>query len=220
MASPTRPGAEDGSNAASRTLDPATRALCRALAYATVGRQGELEPIYRQSLSDGIPISDLREGALCAHLYAGVPRAIEAFRALRAAAGEGWPDREPKPPIDRRSAGIQLFDRVYGRHAAPVRDMLRGFEPAFENVVLEDAYGRILAREALSPRRRELMAVTALAAGRLPRQLDSHLRGALALGATRNEVSDAIDVAAEVGAPDAIEEARDRFERLAPAPQE
>ncbi len=92
--------------------------------------------------------------------------------------------------------------------------MLRELEPTFEQVVLEDAYGRILARTNLETRQKELMAVSALTAGRLPRQLESHIRGALAVGASPAEVAAAVDVAAEVSSSEMIAGARALVDRV------
>ncbi|MBL8841378.1 MAG: carboxymuconolactone decarboxylase family protein [Planctomycetes bacterium] len=62
----------------------------------------------------------------------------------------------------------------------------------FSTWVLEDAYGRVLARPGLAARQRELLAVAALAALDCPAQLKSHLRGALRLGASRAAVADVL----------------------------
>jgi len=51
-----------------------------------------------------------------------------------------------------------------------------------------DAYGKILGRPGLDPKRRELCTLAAIAMLDAPRQLNAHLRGALNTGSTREEV--------------------------------
>lgn len=182
--------------------------LPAALALAALGHTGELEALYGRALAAGFSLADLRAGALMTHLFAGFPRAIEAFQALaRAAAAARAPaaggEDTAVAPADRARRGTAVFDEVYGAHAARVRAQLRAFAPTFEEAVLEDAYGRILARADLALALRETMAVAALAALRLPRQLQSHARGALRAGASHVELARAAALAGAVAGPDA-----------------
>lgn len=199
--------------------DPAVRALAAALAAGAIGRLDTLARVYETALGAGIGLPVLREGALMMALFAGFPRAIEAFAALEQAAGE-WPadlpgqgpgpdglddtvqtdpgecDQDPGGQLAKR--GAYLFETIYGRQADAVRKRLVRCHPALERSVLSDAYGRILARPALPPATRELMAVCALAASELPVQLRSHLHGALRCGASRDAIDAMADVAAVV----------------------
>ncbi len=61
--------------------------------------------------------------------------------------------------------------------------------PELADWILEEGYGRVLSRPVLSIRERELIVVAVLAALRLPLQLESHVRGALRVGATAAEVA-------------------------------
>jgi 4-carboxymuconolactone decarboxylase len=147
----------------------------------------------------------LLEAALMTHLFAGFPRAIEAFAVVEDAvlrAGVAWPTETG--PTDaanaaaRRDAGTAAFVLIYGTHADRVRARLAQYSPTFEQAVLEDAYGRILARPGLETRTRELMSVCVLAALDLPRQLHSHLKGALASGATVDDIEEMVNLAADL----------------------
>src|SRR2546430_527524 len=59
---------------------------------------------------------------------------------------------------------------------------------ALEDLVLVDAYGKVIGRPGLDMKRRELCTVAAVAVLGTAQQLHSHLRGALNTGATREEV--------------------------------
>lgn len=66
---------------------------------------------------------------------------------------------------------------------------MKGFHPDLADWILEEGYGRVLSRGVLSIRERELIIVAVLSALRLPLQLESHLRGALRVGATPRDVA-------------------------------
>ncbi|HVE42186.1 MAG TPA: carboxymuconolactone decarboxylase family protein [Planctomycetota bacterium] len=66
---------------------------------------------------------------------------------------------------------------------------MAGFHPALAAWILEDGYGKVLSRPILSIRERELIVVALLSALKLPLQLESHVRGALRVGATKGEVA-------------------------------
>jgi 4-carboxymuconolactone decarboxylase len=66
---------------------------------------------------------------------------------------------------------------------------MRDYHPELADWILEEGYGRVLSRPVLSIRERELIVVAVLSALRLPLQLESHVRGALRVGATAGEVA-------------------------------
>ncbi|MCC7171641.1 MAG: carboxymuconolactone decarboxylase family protein [Planctomycetes bacterium] len=183
----------------------AAAGLGAALAAAATGRHQAQAEVVTTCLSLGVSAEQCVEGALMTHLFAGFPRAIEAFAIVEDAvrrAGGTWP-RAPGPiaRIDanaQRSAGAALFTLIYGSHAQRVRQRLAQFDPAFERAVLEDAYGRILARPGLDARTRELMSVCVLTALDLPRQLHSHMKGAVAAGATVDDIEEMVNLAADL----------------------
>lgn len=173
--------------------------LGAALAAAASGRQVAQARILDTCLELRIAVEALREGALMTHLFAGFPRAIEAFAVVEDAvrrAGQAWPTSAPDDAAV--GDGSAAFERIYGAHAGRVRARLSSYAAAFERAVIEDAYGRVLARPGLDARTRELMSVCALTALDLPRQLHSHLKGALACGATVDDLTEMVNLAADL----------------------
>jgi alkylhydroperoxidase/carboxymuconolactone decarboxylase family protein YurZ len=55
--------------------------------------------------------------------------------------------------------------------------------------IVEDAYGRIVSRNGLTLREREIVNVVALALGCYERQLYSHIRGAIRIGVKRKTLA-------------------------------
>jgi len=187
------------------SLADADRRLLRLFLACVLGRWDEVRRL-RAEAPPGEPDRRWREALLQVHLFAGVPRQVEAAEILATAGGLGDPESgEVEPAPDLRSRGVALFERIYAGESGAVRAMLARGHPAFEAWVLEHAYGRVLSRPGLAPERRELLAVVALAALGQERQLASHARGALRCGASPQEVSDALDAVADLVEDDSEE---------------
>lgn len=140
-----------------------------------------------------MPRADFEEMLLQATLFFGFPRTVTAFEQLESAWPAAAPPQGGEVPVDERPRkGRELFAAIYGKNDAAVRARLLSFHAAFHDFVLEAAYGRILSRAGLDPRMRELLAVAALAALQQTPQLIAHARGALAFGADRPAVREAI----------------------------
>lgn len=124
-----------------------------------------------------------------------------------------------EPPRSRsadRSRGEALFRAIYGNSSDAVLLALDAVAADYSTWVLEDAYGRVLARPGIAARQRELLAVAALAALDCPAQLKSHLRGALRLGASRAAVAHVLRALDELLPADRLARASDALDRLAP----
>jgi 4-carboxymuconolactone decarboxylase len=64
--------------------------------------------------------------------------------------------------------------------------------------MVEGGYGRVLGRPGLDLATRELAIAALLATWGAPRQLHSHLRGALNAGATADQVDGAVELACDL----------------------
>jgi len=71
---------------------------------------------------------------------------------------------------------------------------VRALHPALDAWIVTDGYGRTLSRPGLDLRRRELCAIAMLVPQQVPRQLHSHLRGALQAGATEQDVTETLNI--------------------------
>ncbi|WP_419185968.1 carboxymuconolactone decarboxylase family protein [Rohdeia mirabilis] len=167
------------------------------------------------------PDRRFREALLQLHLFVGFPQVVEAFGRLERAGGVGAPspeESELEPDLPDR--GRELFRRIYGDHAARVEQAL-GSHPQLHGWVLGHAYGRVLTRGGLATFERELLAVTALCLRGPARQLASHLRGALACGATRAELEELLTLLEGRLGPTAehLSAARQALERLPLEPE-
>lgn len=197
------------------SLDPYLGRLLRLSAAICLGNWSALRAL-RRAAPPGEPDRGWREAVLQAHLFAGFPRVVEACEVLAEDGGLGAPEPAELPAHpDRFAEGRALFDQVYGDLAAPVRARLQAHHPVLAGWIEGHAYGRVLARGGLSPARRELLAVACLAALEQDRQLASHVRGALRVGATAPELQAAVDAVAELLDERALRSARRILERFA-----
>jgi len=86
--------------------------------------------------------------------------------------------------------------------------------PALDAWMIVEGYGKVLSRQALDLRRRELCIVSACAMARQDRQLHSHLHGAKHAGASPEEVLGAINAVADLLGPDDTRRYHQLFARV------
>lgn len=169
---------------------------------------GDLEGLSR-NLSDATRScapDAVEEALLQSYLFLGYPAALNAFALWRRASG-----REPAPPSDDAgewaSRGARVCQTVYGGQYERLRTNVRRLHPDMERWMVEEGYGKVLGRPGLDLATRELCIVALLAVLDAPRQLYSHLRGALNAGAGEGDVARALELAADASAPEARERA-------------
>ena len=186
------------------------------LAFTVTTRDGDALRALRVAAPEGEPDREWRETLLQTHLFAGFPRVVAALRILTQAGGLGTPTAEElvlEP--DDLERGLSLFGAIYGAKRSAVLETIARGHPLLERWVLGHAYGRVLTREGLAPRMRELLAVTCLSAQGLDRQLASHARGAITLGATPDEVAATVERLAGRIPSEMLERARSVVRRFA-----
>ncbi len=170
------------------------RRLLIIAAAAAVGDRALLAREVDAALAAGERSERIAETLLQIVPYCGYPRAITAFGAVRAALGASRP---PAPEAgDRAARGREVFRAVYGETADAVLGGLEALDPMLARWTIEHAYGRVLAREGdLSLLERELLAVSVLTAlGGLDEPLLGHMRAALRVGGTAEQVAGAVAV--------------------------
>lgn len=140
--------------------------------------------------------AEVEEVVLQSYLFLGYPAALNAFGRWRRVSG-----REATAPADDAhlwpERGEEVCEAVYGGQYADLRANIRRLHPDMERWMVEEGYGKVLGRPGLALPVRELCIVALLAVLDTPRQLHSHLRGALNVGATPAQVEEALEAAVE-----------------------
>lgn len=200
------------------SLDAATRALVRLAATIAAGDELAL----RRSMTETVPLAPhawVEELILQSYLFAGFPRALNAAREWRRASGIPAPETDEaddlwRPGGEWAARGEATCRAVYGAAYERLRRNIRTLHPALDAWMITEGYGKVLSRPGLDLPRRELCVIAACAAGEQERQLHSHLRGALNVGAPPEWVTETLDALAGVVSPAAIDAARMLWARV------
>jgi 4-carboxymuconolactone decarboxylase len=198
-------------------LGPGRAALVRvAAALATRDRErlrAELE-----AAAGAVRATAVEEVLLQSHLFVGFPDALEAMVLWRAVSGSEAPAPYPEEPALWMERGAGVCERVYAANYRKLRQNVTSLHPELDRWMVEGGYGRVIGRPGLDLATRELCIAALLVVWNAPRQLHSHLRGALNSGATPAELRAAVEIACGYAAPTAASAARDLFDRVARAP--
>ena len=188
-------------------LDAETSLLVRLSGVITAGTEAQVRDALTRAAS-ACRAEWVEEIVLQSYLFAGFPRALNAAREWRRISGVRAPEADPGEWFQRadewREQGEATCATVYGRFYERLRHNIRQLHPALDAWMIVEGYGKVLSRQALDLKRRELCIVSACAMARQDRQLHSHLYGALHAGATPAEVAGALDAVADLlGSDDA-----------------
>lgn len=179
-------------------LDPHTLHLVRFAAAIAQGYEPEVRERAAACKTNQVPIPWVEEMLLQSTLMVGYPRTLVAFGLWRKAS------RIPAPAADATAEygkvaewttrGEETCGVVYGANYRRLRENVRDLHPALDLWMITEGYGRTMSRPGLDLLRRELCIVAQTAVLESPRQLHSHLRGALHAGATFTQVDGVLSV--------------------------
>jgi 4-carboxymuconolactone decarboxylase len=158
--------------------------------------------------------AEVDEVLLQAHLFVGFPIALEAMLLWREVCG-----RPPAGPLDEdpelwAERGPRVCRAVYGANYERLRANVAGIHPDLDRWMVEGGYGRVIGRPEPELALRELCIAALLVVWDAPRQLHSHLRGALNAGATAAELRAAVEVASLHATRPAADRAADLLNRI------
>jgi 4-carboxymuconolactone decarboxylase len=131
-------------------------------------------------------------------LMVGYPRALIAFAVWRKFSALPAPDADIGQDYGQVSEwtrrGEEVCARVYGDNYSKLRDSVRALHPAIDAWMITEGYGRTMGRPGLDLLRRELCTVAQTAVLETPKQLHSHLRGALNAGASFGQIDGVLSI--------------------------
>jgi len=147
---------------------------------------------------NGVTSRHLYEVVLQSYLFLGFPRMLIASEILSDSLPDGQNEitetvKSDGDLADWRERGLQLCRRVYGDAFEPLRDRVTPIAPEIFDWMIFEGYGKVLSRPGLDIVDRELSIVAFLMAENRPVQLHSHMRGALNVGASKEQLKLVID---------------------------
>ena len=154
------------------------------------------------------------EVILQAHLFVGFPVALEAMRLWRTISRRETVDDVLDDPTVWATRGAAVCRTVYAENYEKLRMNVAALHPDFDRWMVDGGYGRVIGRPQLDLVTRELCIAALLAVWDAPRQLHSHLRGALNAGAHPEEVEEAVEVACRYLSPTAAAEVRELWSKV------
>lgn len=179
-------------------LDKHTLVLVRLAAAVAQGYEPEVRSRIEEARQAMVPIPWVEELLLQSLLMAGYPRTLIAFGLWRKLSRVPAPEEDPSADYGNVADWIQRGEatchRVYGDNYRRLRENVRDLHPALDQWMITEGYGRTLSRPGLDLLRRELCTVAQTAVLEAPRQLHSHLRGALNAGATFKQIEAVLSV--------------------------
>jgi alkylhydroperoxidase/carboxymuconolactone decarboxylase family protein YurZ len=173
------------------------RTVVFAAGHVAAGDSSSAVEAFRSMPEDVLPKAyDL--AVLQSVAFVGFPRVLTAAAALKQAGFFGSRDGRTSSAsrsIHDREAGEATFEQIYGRAESKVRSRIASFHPLLEDWVIQFGYGQVLSNPGPDLRERELCAIGVLTGGGQGTEplLISHIRGALRVGATAEEVRAVLD---------------------------
>lgn len=159
------------------------------------------------------------EVLLQSYLFLGYPVALNALMLWRRRTG-----RPALPALDQgheaegpalwRRRGVEVCRAVYGDHYEALRELMGQIHPELDRWAVVEGYGKVLGRPGLELRVRELCVAAQLSGTAATRQLHSHLRGCLNVGAAPDEVEAMLDAVRDLTGPERDRETRRVWERV------
>jgi 4-carboxymuconolactone decarboxylase len=201
------------SDAFENSLGDCFEVLIRLSAALASRSDEELESVMRVAAECDADDA-IEEVILQSYLFLGYPIALNAMARWRAMSGANPREHAGVERDTWLERGEEVCGVVYGGQYAHLRANVRRLHPDLECWMIEEGYGKVLGRPGLSLQERELCIVAQLVVLDVPRQLHSHLRGALNVGATESAVESALRVGLEYAEPRAQEQSRETWESV------
>jgi len=205
-----------------RSFRPEKYAHARALAlYSAAVAFGDSE-LLSQTIKElqkfEVTGEHFYEVTLQSYLFLGFPRMLEAadvlnryyplenaqshLRQLSPAESETWFEN-----------GMNLCQRVYGDNYEPLKRRVESIAPEIFRWMIIEGYGKVLSRPELPAPERELAIIAFLMIENRDRQLHSHIRGALNVGCSIDQVGTVVEDIGEA-AGDGYKSANEIMEKV------
>jgi 4-carboxymuconolactone decarboxylase len=193
-------------------LSPRDRQAATIAALTALGNAApQLEFHIGGGLSAGLSPAEVVEIVYVATVFAGFPAGLNAIGAARKVFAARVLAVEPRPAhpagdTDRRARGLAALETTSQGAGKAVVASLADIAPDLADFILDFSYGDVISRSILAPRDKEIaMIAAATARGTQRPQLKVHVKAALAVGLTREEIVEVImQMAVYAGFPAAI----------------
>ncbi|MFC4218945.1 carboxymuconolactone decarboxylase family protein [Flagellimonas marina] len=183
-------------------LDLKTKEIVIVSGLTAMGNaEPQLKVHLNAALNVGWTIAEVQEIILQMSVYSGFPSAVNGMTALKDILDErkknGVDDpkglsKQTKIPEGktRLDVGVAQLEKLDVAPIDKLNETFKDVSPDFMKYVLEYGFSDILARPGLDYKTREMATISALTALGSTDQLKFHIRGAMNLGVTKEEVAE------------------------------
>ncbi len=184
-------------------MDGKDRMLVEISIASSLGLQDKLSEAIKKALKQGIEATMINEVILQSFLFSGFPRAINALHTMKETLIELDPnyrgefcfiEHENDVMEGYAERGRKLFEFIYQDNANLVIEKIASTHPQFIEWILTDAYGKVFSRPFCPLILKELCVIAQIIVLNLPRQLSSHLKGALRAGAVPDDIEQVLSI--------------------------
>ena len=165
-------------------LDLRKRFFCAISALTATDQPEHLRFFLLWALYEKVNPNEIYEAILQSYLFAGYPAAIEGCFALR--------DVLREQGISMESGETDYRVDEWRERGRTLQQNIGATSPELGEWMIVEGYGKVLGRPLLGAVERELCTVAALTVVSRKRQLLSHIKGALNVGARVQEVQEVI----------------------------
>lgn len=175
--------------------DPIPRGLALYSAAVAIADEATLAIAARFTESLGATPKQIYEVVLQSYLFLGFPKMLTAAESFRAVFPNYKSEQEDfaNQFEDWSERGTKLCKRVYSNNYEKLKNKVISFAPEIFDWMILEGYGKVLSRDALDIKIRELAVVSCLMLEKRPKQLHSHMQGALNVGVTEELLRNVID---------------------------
>ena len=197
----------------SQHLQPSVEMLVRLSAVIASRQTDELSKHFNL-IATQVDAVQVEEVILQSYLFLGYPIALNVMARWRKKIGPNTSIKSLEDCDTWAVRGQEVCGAVYGGQYAELRAHIRRLHPDLEQWMVQEGYGKVLGRSGLSLVERELCIVALLAVLDVPKQLYSHLRGALNVGAHVWQVLRALEIGLEYTEDDVATRGRKTWKAL------
>lgn len=166
--------------------------LIRIVSLVSLGKKRNLKSEISKALSSNVKLKRIEEAILQCYLFTGFPAVIEGFKVLRGLTHNNKIKSKKYDVNKFRADGIKTCKKVYGKNFYKLVQNIKSLHPELFDWMIIEGYGKVLSRDVISLKEREILNVSILTSLGWKNQLHSHIRGAINTGAKREEISSVI----------------------------
>ncbi|TGL44294.1 carboxymuconolactone decarboxylase family protein [Leptospira perdikensis] len=185
-----------------QSLSLRQQAIVTIAAFTTKGKPVELNQAIHEGLDVGLNISEVKEILIHTYAYAGFPRSLNGLnvliQVLKERKQKGLKDKEGRDalPIPTNKSKLELGTEIQTKLIGePIRGEVYTFAPVIDLFLKEHLFADIFSRDVLDFQSREIATISILSSlGGAEAQLRSHIKVALNVGLTENQLRNLISI--------------------------